>query len=123
MPGVEPCWWTWVVLSTSLSCRGCGHPRIATSYARRNLSRACSLVNRPICCRLPDTISPGGLDRTRRTGEVAAALDVAAEAANLLALATGLADSVMAGLRDAEAAQRLLRHQLDRVFDTAPLAG
>lgn len=59
------------------------------------------------------------LDRARRTGEVADDRDVAAEAANLLALATGLADSVMAGLRDAEAALRLLRHQLDQLFGTA----
>lgn len=60
------------------------------------------------------------LARARRDGEVAADRDVAVEAANLLALATGLADSVMAGLRDAEAALGLLGHQLDRVFDTTP---
>ncbi|MEO3747393.1 TetR family transcriptional regulator [Plantactinospora sp. B5E13] len=63
------------------------------------------------------------LDRARRTGEVADDRDVDAEAANLLALATGLADSVMAGLRDAEAALRLLRHQLDQVFGTTAPVG
>ena len=44
--------------------------------------------------------------------------DVAAEAANLLALATGLADSVMANMRTPDAALALLDYQLDRIFGT-----
>ncbi|MEU7998613.1 TetR/AcrR family transcriptional regulator [Micromonospora sp. NPDC049060] len=60
------------------------------------------------------------LRAAQRVGEVAAGCDVEAEAGILIALATGLGDSVMGGLRDAEAAGALLDHQLDRLFTPGP---
>ncbi|QKW12602.1 TetR/AcrR family transcriptional regulator [Verrucosispora sp. NA02020] len=58
----------------------------------------------------------------QRSGAVPAERDADAEAGNLLALATGLADSVMAGMRSPETAIALLDYQLDHVFRT-PSAG
>ncbi|MEO3929615.1 TetR family transcriptional regulator C-terminal domain-containing protein [Micromonosporaceae bacterium B7E4] len=60
------------------------------------------------------------LDRADRAGELAPGRNPEAEAANLLALATGLADSVMAGLRSASAARTLLGYHLDQIFATRP---
>ncbi|GAA3746177.1 TetR/AcrR family transcriptional regulator [Plantactinospora mayteni] len=60
------------------------------------------------------------LDRAGRAGELAPGRNPEAEAGNLLALATGLADSVMAGLRSASAARALLGYHLDQIFATRP---
>lgn len=60
------------------------------------------------------------LDQARRGGEPAPGRDVEADAGNLLALATGLADSVMAGMRGTEAATALLRYHLDQIFAQPP---
>ncbi|WP_158632500.1 MULTISPECIES: TetR/AcrR family transcriptional regulator [Micromonospora] len=56
------------------------------------------------------------LRAAQRAGEVSDECDVEAEAVNLLALATGLADGVMAAMRTPEAALALLDYQLDRLF-------
>lgn len=59
----------------------------------------------------------GALLRTaQQAGEVAAERDVDAEASNLVALATGLADSVMSNVRNVQEATALLDYQLDRLF-------
>ncbi|GIJ78376.1 DNA-binding transcriptional regulator, AcrR family [Micromonospora phaseoli] len=67
------------------------------------------------------------LTGAQRAGEVAPDREVAAEAGNLLALATGLADSVMANMRPPDAAISLLGYQIDRLFIVAspsrPVAG
>lgn len=60
------------------------------------------------------------LGAARQAGAMPADRDPAAEAANLIALVTGLADGVMGGLRTADAARGLLRYHLDQVF--GPLA-
>ncbi|MEV1329233.1 TetR family transcriptional regulator C-terminal domain-containing protein [Micromonospora costi] len=56
------------------------------------------------------------LAAAQRAGEVAADREPELEAANLLALATGLGNGVMAGAREPAAAVGLLRYQLDRLF-------
>ncbi|GIJ19960.1 hypothetical protein Vlu01_05840 [Micromonospora lutea] len=55
----------------------------------------------------------------QQAGELSSGRDVGAEAGNLLALATGLADSVMADMRTPEAATALLNYQLDQLFVAA----
>jgi AcrR family transcriptional regulator len=45
--------------------------------------------------------------------------DSAVDAANVVAMASGLGDSVMAGMRDFPEAVRHLRHQLNRLFSTS----
>jgi TetR/AcrR family transcriptional regulator, transcriptional repressor of bet genes len=57
------------------------------------------------------------IESAQRAGEIARDRDPAAEAANLLALATGLADSVMANMRTPESALALVRYHLDQLFD------
>ncbi|HEX8628427.1 MAG TPA: TetR family transcriptional regulator [Catenuloplanes sp.] len=56
------------------------------------------------------------LSAARQAGAMAAERDPATEAANLIAVVTGLADGVMGGLRTADAARDLLRYHLDQVF-------
>jgi AcrR family transcriptional regulator len=78
----------------------------------------------PALAELPYTRNTAELERAlsgllaaaRSAGEVDASGDPAAEAANLLALATGLGDSVMAGMRTSEAAHELLCYHLGRLF-------
>jgi TetR/AcrR family transcriptional regulator, transcriptional repressor of bet genes len=80
----------------------------------------------PALAQLPYTRNSGALEtaigdqiRTaQRDGEVPPDRDAQAEAANLLALATGLGDSVMANMRKPEAAIDLLRYHLDHLFRT-----
>ncbi|MCZ7420536.1 TetR/AcrR family transcriptional regulator [Verrucosispora sp. WMMA2121] len=52
----------------------------------------------------------------QQSGELPPGRDIDAEAGNLLALATGLADSVMANMRGPQAAIELLDYQLNQVF-------
>ncbi|MEV5765465.1 helix-turn-helix domain-containing protein [Micromonospora sp. NPDC052213] len=67
---------------------------------------------------LEDAIS-GRIAAAQRTGEVGADRKPQAEAATLLALATGLGDSVTAGMRPADDALTLLDYALDRLFTGA----
>jgi AcrR family transcriptional regulator len=64
------------------------------------------------------TALAGLLTAAQRAGDLAADRDPHAEAANALALATGLGDSVMTNMRTPEAAFGLLDYHLDHVFRT-----
>lgn len=57
------------------------------------------------------------LATARASGEIAADLDPAAEAAGLLSLSHGVGTSVLVGQRSLDQAQRLLRYHLARLFD------
>lgn len=58
----------------------------------------------------------GRLRAAQDAGEVAPGLDPEAEVAGLLAISAGLGTSVLVGQRDAEAAARVIRYHLDRIF-------
>jgi AcrR family transcriptional regulator len=59
----------------------------------------------------------------QKEGRIAPGRDPRAEAAILLATTTGLGDSIMAGMRDAEQAATILRYHLDRLFENPSRTG
>lgn len=58
----------------------------------------------------------GELERARRSGEIDAGREPAAEAARLLTLSHGLGTSVLVGQRSVDSARRVLAYHLDELF-------
>ena len=87
-------------------------------------------LTEPALAELPYTRGSSGLENVigdrikeaQHAGEVSRARDADAEAANLLALTTGLGNSVMAKMRTLEEAISLLSYHLGQLFDTGQVA-